>query len=366
MDDDTEALSEKAPEVVQRGPVLALAYDHPSFDGWEDALDPDCEGCVVRRSSGHLSAFLKVSSSWMILTTPTGRKGVPSSPQNPYLPPTPTRWVELDPFGTPTDPTPKEIRKTERGWAGPGWTLEPHPVPRPDLRRWTWSVPGSWPWDSLYIHHRRTAAETHEWLSRLGPLPYERFDEDTLRHAGHGTLDRPSAQIRVEDHDLRFSERGPLASAREFNTGLVQAIAEGALGEVVWETRDGDFSECWGWGNDCASLAAHLDPRHSEEVLRERYERERRDIRREVDLRQARTRADRIAAFADAVAPGEAPTSAEAFGAWLREQPGPWLRAHWVVHVGDLDDDEFRWLVEFFRQHNRFVRLRREPPRGTG
>lgn len=247
------------------------------------------------------------------------------------------------------------VRKTSTGWAGDGWTLDPHPLVTRGPHRGFASTMGGWPGNTLRVYHQRSAEDGLAWLEGHSPLPWRRSPLLTAppqtrwytfvyrRVDPSGTRTGVLSEIVLGPGTVTFWESSrwaPLVSA--LLPPLLLELADGALGPITWDAWDDDYWTIFATGESGVSLREHLDPAVDEAMLRARYQ-EATNRRQAFSLHEFIDHAAIVAALAREL-PG-APETPSEFRDWLRCTSLDQLPRYWSI--GLHDDADLEHLVEF-------------------
>lgn len=232
------------------------------------------------------------------------------------------------------------VVRTAAGFAGEGWSLEPHACTLPPMRPWTWIDPLTWQGSALRIRHGRSREEVRAWLADHAPLPYEETspdlfeDSDTSSYRGH---------LAIHDGLLELHQfHGTREALGAFEGGLLVEIAAGVLGPVVWDLTDEDWHVYLAAGDDGPSLGRYLDPRTDETI--HRAHRTALITPRTFEVAGAASKLALLQAIAAELALGQV-GSEETFAELLRSRATSELPRSWLLRVHPALDGELDWFA---------------------
>lgn len=295
-------------------------------------------------------AVLPVRSAWMVLRRP----GHPPRGLAPLLQTRDEadqrRWVALvreddDDEDALADeavvhvPGGSLVRTTE-GWAGDGWSLEPHPWTQPHLRCWTWIDPITWEGSTLRVRHQRSRDEARAWLGAHAPLPYEETSPDVFEDA---QTSGQRARLTIRDGLLELHHFHSTRDAvNAVEAGLAADLGSGALGPIVWDVMDQDWCVYLAAGDDGASLARYVDRRSGDEE--HRAHRRALVTQHRFDVALATTQLALLQAIARELGLGEV-SDIDDFVSHLARRPTCELPRSWLVCVHPALSEERAWFV---------------------
>ncbi|MFY0535276.1 hypothetical protein [Nannocystis pusilla] len=199
--------------------------------------------------------------------------------------------------------------------------MDPHPIlaDRP-LRDWAWiwgrSTIGP---VMLTLRFARGRDELAAFLAGLAPMPYVRVADDRYRvPAGEPTPRLREIRLFAGGLTLLRDYHHPPDELVAFDTGLLAALAGGALGELTWDVIDGDWAAYLATGDTAESLGEYLDPAADADRQAARW-REVFAVRR-VDAGAATTPAEVVGLLSSFLG-ASAPMADAEFDAWLAARP---------------------------------------------
>lgn len=318
-------------------------------DARADAVDPLLPTDEARVATDLV--VLPVRSAWMVVRRP----GHPPRGLAPLLQTSgeadPRRWVALvreedDDEDALADEAIVHVPggsvvRTNEGWAGDGWSLEPHPWTQPHLRCWTWIDPITWEGSALRVRHTRSRDEVRAWLAAHAPLPYEETSPDVFEDA---QTSGQRARITLRDGllELRhfYSTRDAVNAVE---AGLAADVGSGALGPIVWDVTDEDWGVYLASGDDGASLAGYVDRRTGEEA--HRAHRRALVTQRAFEVGFASTQLSLVQAIARELGLGEVSDVDEFVNRLARRRTGELPRS-WLVRVHPALSEERVWFAQ--------------------
>jgi hypothetical protein len=235
--DEDEAVSALRDYARDHGAVLALLEDHNS------ELVP----VVVMRAD----------AVWNILEVNGELQGIFVKPRDggPLVALAPDS-VHLG-AGRPC-PRTRFVQRRASGWSSETWQLFPHPCALRPGRTWCWrGARNSFGPHSLTIHCAASMAAIDNFLSALAPMPYVRVD--ATRYGASPELEEDQS-IEIREGQLSWIRRcgEPRPPLAMFDTGILHAIADGALGAIDWLAWEHDWETPVALGDDGPSLADYL------------------------------------------------------------------------------------------------------------
>ena len=238
-----------------------------------------------------------------------------------------------------------------RVWESEHWKLLPHPlVPRHTVRDWSWIWQRTSAGPISIIVRVANRGELERFVDSCLPMPYR--PTGTNRYGIRREYALAGLQLLPGAIELSRNHLDPPSGVIAFDSGLLGALAGGALGPITWDVIDEDY-EHLAAGEDGASLLDYLDPSGDGDAQRQVWVRQ--FAPRSFDGRAAGTPAELVAALSSFL--GARPAIPDhLFDAWLAAVPLASLPRRVDITLSHALVDRFgtEWL---------FTRLGRAQPR---